>query len=72
MINRLMQRIIEKWDWWVYNRACRSMRRLCRRYQTFGYFMLLHIDNFVAENPPTELQKASILRYYNSLPKIKR
>lgn len=67
----MIKRIVKAWDGWIYRRAYHSLRRICRRTPVFGYLMKLHIDGFVAENPIPESLEASVMRFFESLPKKK-
>ncbi len=57
---KIIESIIEKYDWFIYYRAFHSIRRICERNVGFAYYFELYIKKWIEQHPITpELKKAT-------------
>jgi len=50
----------EKWDWFIYHRACHSLKRMCERNRGFSYLLELWLREWRSHHPLTpELERAT-------------
>jgi hypothetical protein len=68
-LSRLVRRLVEKYDWFIYHRAFHSIRRMCASNAGFAYLFELYIKKYRAEHPITpELERATE-RFFDALNK---
>lgn len=66
----LKERLIYRWDRFVYWAAYRSINRLCKSNRGFTYLLELHLRKWREQHPlPPELQDAT-LRFFEALDSV--
>ena len=68
-LSRLVRRLVEKYDWFIYYRAFHSIRRMCVRNEGFAYLFELHIKKYRAEHPISKELEHATEEFYNALNK---
>jgi hypothetical protein len=59
--------LIEKWDWWIYWRFYRSLRRRCERDGGYAYLMELWLREWRSNHPLTPEVEHATERFFESL-----
>lgn len=65
MIKKIKDKIVEKWDFWIYYRAFNSLKRICERNPGFNHIMECHLKKYNEQNPVSESLKNSAEMFYN-------
>lgn len=60
--------IINKWDWWLYWKAMRSLKRMSKYDIAFTYLMELHLRDYNQKIHSLPALKSATEYFYNSLP----
>lgn len=63
----MFNKIIEKWDWFIYRRAFHSMRRMAKSNIGFSYLLELHIKKWNERNPIPESVKNATETFFNAM-----
>jgi hypothetical protein len=64
-------KLLRKWDWWIYRKACGSIRRMALDNPGLSYLMELYIRGWNEETPISPELKHATEEFYNSLLKAK-
>lgn len=67
MINRIKERIIERWDFFVYWIAHKSLNRMCQRNAGFAYLFELRIREWRLEHPISPELEAATESFHESM-----
>jgi hypothetical protein len=63
----MINKIIEKWDWFIYRRAFHSLKRMSKRMTGFSYLMELHLHEWNKRNPIPESVKNATEMFFRSM-----
>jgi len=65
----ILKKIIELWDWWIYNRAHHALRRMCHTEPAFAYLHWLWVRDWLAKSCLTDDVKQATELFYDTLQK---
>ena len=71
MIKSLKRRIVERWDWWIYHRAGKSLRRLHNANGGFVYLLELRLRRLREDDPLPKSVENATERFFETLTKSK-
>jgi hypothetical protein len=60
----MIDKIIKKWDWWIYTRAYHSVKRMTKTMPGFPYLLELHLRGWNEENPIPESLKTATEEFF--------
>ena len=63
----MFDKIVEKWDWFIYRRAFHSMKRMAKRNPGFSYLLELHLRGWNERNPIPESLKMATEEFFQSM-----
>jgi hypothetical protein len=69
-IEKLKEKLLIKYDWFIYRLAFMPIKRICIRYPSTGYFLKLYIDSWVKYHVSAKIKKHAQL-FYDELHKNK-
>lgn len=67
MLKKFKNKIIRKWDFFIYRMAYRSIKRMVESDIGFAYLFKLYIDGWIKENDLPDSLKNATEYFYESL-----
>jgi hypothetical protein len=71
IMKNIIDKIIEKWDWWIYGHATKSIKRMCESNAGFAYLFSLYLSGWMKIHPISDELKRSTELFYESLMNLK-
>jgi hypothetical protein len=66
-MKELYYRLRDRYDWWIYWRAYRSLPRMSVKNPAFSYLMQLHLEEYNRRHPLPDNVKAAAQLFHDSL-----
>jgi hypothetical protein len=66
-MKEIYYRLRDRYDWWIYWRAYRSLPRMSIKNPAFSYLMQLHLEEWNGRHPLSEQLKYAAGSFHNSL-----
>jgi hypothetical protein len=66
-MKEIYYRARDRYDWWIYRRAYRSLARMSIKSPGFSYLMQLHLEEWNGRHPLPEQLKSAAESFHNSL-----
>jgi hypothetical protein len=66
-MKEIYYKLRDRYDWWIYHRAYRSLARISVKSPGFSYLMQLHIEEYNRRYPLPEQLKSAAESFHNSL-----
>jgi|694.fasta_scaffold17838_22 hypothetical protein len=66
-MKELYYRLRDRYDWWIYRRAYRSLARMSVKSPGFSYLMQLHLEEWNGKRPLPDQLKTAAESFHASL-----